>query len=211
MSRLIDITLAPLYTTVGIGDMLTDRVARRRALEATQTQIDTVIGRGRGLTFDALTSLPVIGVAIGTRLAHDEQVDRAAAQGGEPEAPRQPFSLLAPLTNPLAALPSLVSLLRRDGAASRVPGYDPFDVRAKRAGSAAPAAGVADPLRYKRTAASRTSSPSPSPHRQPVAEQASGHPPLRMASSRTSRPSGMEAASTATRAARRAALRAEQQ
>lgn len=191
MGRLIDLTLAPLYTTVGLGDMLADRAARREVLEAAHRRIDSAANRGRNVTFDAISGLPVIGAALGARIAHDERSPEDTATG---------FSLLAPLTNPVATLSSLAGLLvRREGR----PQAEPLQDLGMLSGRGH------DPLRSKRTAASRTSSPAPTPHRQPMVEVE--EPPARMTSARAVRPSGMEAASTATRAARRAALRAEHQ
>lgn len=203
MGRLIDLTLAPLYTTVGIGDMLTDRAARRQVLVATREHLDNVAGRGRNVTFDALTGLPVIGATIGTLLAHDDEQSGISGEAGRSGQVAGQFSLLSPLTSPLVTVSSLTRLLRGPKHEPRVARTDRFGdhVRGQ----------VDEHPRPKRTAASRTFSPAPSPHRQPVIEQPDDQPPLRMTGSRTVRPSGMEAASTATRAARRAALRAEQQ
>ena len=152
MPRLIDIALAPLYATVGVADVLRDRGARREALSASFEQLDSVARRGKSVTFDAVTSLPVIGAALGARIAHDEE-------------------RLAP----------------------QVARFSEHDT-----------------LRTKLTAASRTSAPGPTPHRQGAVENVFDAP-LRMSSAGSVRPSGVEAASTSTRAARRAARRAEHQ
>ncbi len=200
MGRLIDLTLAPLYTTVGLGDMLADRAARREVLEAAHQRIDSVVRRGRHVTVESISGLPVIGAALGARIAHDEM---AAERVTEREAARGAtgFSLLAPLTNPVATLSSLTGLLvRRENRSETVP----LDIPGVFSGQS-----TYDPLRSKRTAASRTSSPAPTPHRQPMVDV--DEPSVRLTSTRTVRPSGMEAASTATRAARRAAQRAEHQ
>ncbi|MDO5697398.1 MAG: hypothetical protein Q4G51_05425 [Dermatophilus congolensis] len=189
MRRLVDLTLASFYATVGFGDMLADRSARREVLSSAHEQLDNVASRGRNLTFDAITGLPVIGAAIGARLEHERSTGHGTSQG------RGSFSLLAPLTNPVAVVTSLTSLL-----VGR-PVEDADDPFARR--STTP-----PDLRPKRTAASRTSSPAPTPHRQPVAEGLE-QLPMRMTGARTVRPSGVEAASTARRAARRAATRAE--
>lgn len=196
--RVRDIALAPLYITVGVGDVLyekgRERVARGRdKVERGRERVES-LGRAVPQVFAPHMSEPRTGRGVVEDLA--ERVGASAQKAAGKAAATAPGS---PANVDDSDIP-----FGRGGAELRAARRRAADRRAQARNESTDGHGE----HPRRSAAARTASPTPMPNHGPHAGGEDNAMAEQMTPARTARPSGVEAASTVGRAARRAARRA---